>query len=86
MAVVKSNDQLLEEPPGLILLEAIPLLDVLKHVPSRSKLHRNPKKFIGQEHLLELNDVWMQQPIVVEQFPFNVFSDLQESGVESGCC
>ena len=86
MAVVQRNDQLLEEPAGLILLKAIPLLDILKHVSSRGKLHCNSQKFIGQEHLLELNDMWMQQPIVIEQFPFNVFGDLQVKGDESGYC
>ncbi len=66
MAVIKGYDELLEKPPSFILLKAIPLLDILKHVPSRSKLHGNAKELIGQEYFLELYDVGMKKPIMVE--------------------
>ena len=77
VAIVKGNNQLLEKPSGFILLKPVPLLDILKHIASRSKLHCNAKVLIGQENLLELNDVGVQQPIVVEQLPLNIFGDLQ---------
>lgn len=60
VAVIKGYDELLEEPPGLIFLKPVSLLDILKHVPARRKLHGNAKEFIGQEHLLELYDVGMK--------------------------
>ena len=59
MAVIKGDNELLEKPPSFIFLKAIPLLDILKHVPSRSEFHSNAKKLIGQKHLLKLYDVGM---------------------------
>ena len=59
MAIIKGYDELLEKPPSFIFLKAISLLDILKHVPSRSELHGDAKKLIGQKHLLELYDVGM---------------------------
>ena len=77
MAVVQSNDKLLKEPSGLILLKAISLLDVLEHVTTRSKLHGDAKKFICQEDLFELYDVGVKKPVMVQQLPLYVFCDLQ---------
>ena len=77
VAVIQGYDQLLEEPSGFILLKPISLLDILKHIASRSKLHCDAKELIGQEHLFELYNVRMQQPVVVEQFPFNILCDLR---------
>lgn len=85
MAVVQSNDQLLEEPPSLIFLKAVPLLDILKHVAARGKLHGNPKELIGQKHFFELDDVWMQQSVVIQQLPFYVFGDLHTDESTEGC-
>ena len=76
VAVVQGYDQLLEKPSGFIFLKPISLLDILKHIASRSKLHCDAKELIGQEHLFELYDVRMQQPVVVEQFPLNILCDL----------
>ncbi len=77
MAVIKGYDELLEKPPSLVFLKAIPLLDILKHVPARSELHGNAKELICQKDFLELYDVGMKKPIMVEQFPLNILCDLQ---------
>ena len=82
MAVIKGYDELLEEPPGLIFLEPVSLLDILKHVPARRKLHGNAKEFIGQEHLFELYDVGMKKPVMVKQLPLNILCDLQVRNAE----
>ena len=66
VAIIKRYDELLEEPSGFIFLKAISLLDILEHVATRSKFHGNSQVFICQEHFLELNDVGVQQPVVVE--------------------
>ena len=89
MAVVQGYDQLLEKPSGFIFLKPISLLDILKHIASRSKLHGDAKELVGQEHLFELYDVRMQQPVVVEQFPLNILCDLQAkvvSGIMPRTC
>lgn len=66
MAVIKGYDELLEKPPSFIFLKAVPLLDILKHVPSRSEFHGNTKELIGQKHLLELYDVGMKKPVMIK--------------------
>ena len=76
VAVVQGYDQLLEKPSGFILLKPVSLLDILKHVASGSKFHCNAKELIGQEDLFELYNVRMQQPVMVEQFPLDIFCDL----------
>lgn len=51
VTVVQAYNQLLEEPPGLLLPEPILLDNILKHVTPRCKLHCNPQVLWGQEHL-----------------------------------
>lgn len=76
MTIVQSYDELLEKPSGLILLKAVPLLDILKHVAPRSKLHCNSQKFIGEKDFFELYNVRVQKSVVVEQLSLYILGDL----------
>lgn len=91
MTVVKCYDKLLEKPSSLILLESIPLFDILEHITTWCKLHGNPQVLICEKHFLELNYMRVQKPVVVEQLPLNILSDLRElwskiSTLAVSCC
>ena len=61
VAVVDGDDELLEEPPRLRLLNPLLLHDVVKGVAAVGVLHGNAEKVLGQENLLQLHNVWMQE-------------------------
>jgi hypothetical protein len=76
VAVVEPDDQLLEEPPRLVLLEAVLAHDVLEHVAARRELHRDCEVVRRQEHLLKLHDVRVHEVAVVEDLALHVLGHL----------
>jgi hypothetical protein len=76
VAVVQPHDQLLEEPPRLVLAEAVFPDHVLKHVPAGRELHGDAQVLLGEEDLLELDDVGVDEAAVVDDLALDVLGDL----------
>ncbi len=67
-----ARNELLEEVAGLVLAEAPGLYNPVKQLSPRSVLHDDAQVRAGHKHLLEADDVGVQQRLVVNQFPLDV--------------
>lgn len=67
VTVVYTNNKLLEEPPRDCFLQPAQFLYILEQRAASGVLHHNADEFAGQEHLLELYDVWVTQQAVVDK-------------------
>jgi len=76
VAVVQPDDQLLKKPPRLVLAQPVLADDVFKHVAPAGKLHRDAEVVRGEEDLLELDDVGVDEAAVVDDLALDVLGDL----------
>lgn len=60
MAIVYCNDELLEQPSRLRLLDAFLAHNIVKRVATICILHGDAQEAICEEHFLQLHNVWMQ--------------------------
>ena len=72
MAELDARDELLEEVAGLVLTEPPGLHDPVEELSPRSILHDDAQVRAGHKHLLEANDVGVQQRLVVDQLPLDI--------------
>lgn len=72
MAVLDAGDELLEEVAGLVLGESAGLDNAVKELAARCVLHHNAQVRGRDKHLLEADDVGVQQGPVIDQFPLHV--------------
>ena len=82
VAVVESDDQLLEEPSGQRLGDASVLTDVAHEVAAGCVLHDDGEVVLRQEDALELDDVVVQEVLVVENLALDVDVDARAPGQE----
>jgi len=68
VAVVHAEDELLEEPAGLIFAQALVFHDVAEHVTAGNVFH-NEGEVRGDRHdFLELDDMGVEELLVVHDF------------------
>ena len=82
VAVVESDDQLLEEPSSQLLRDASVLADVVHEVASGRVLHDDGEVALRQEDAHELDDVVVQEVLVVENLALDVDVDARASRQE----
>jgi hypothetical protein len=61
----------------VLYLEPILPLHVLEHVPADSIFHNDGQVLIGKKHLLELDEVGMQQIAVIADLPLHILGYLR---------
>ena len=66
--------------PHLSLFQSTFPLDMLKHVTTRSIFHRNAQILVRQEHLPELDDMWVQEPAADKSKVMNLQNRDKRSG------
>ncbi len=72
VAVLHAGDELLEEVARLVLREAAGLDDAVEQLAAGRVLHADAQVRARQEHLLEADDVGVQQRAVVDQLALHV--------------
>jgi hypothetical protein len=77
--VVCGDNDLLEEPPCLVLPQTASLQNVIKHIPAFRVLHHDANMNICQDHLFETNDVRMDEPAVIQNLPLHILAHLLPS-------
>lgn len=68
MAVVHAEDELLEEPAGLIFAQALVFNDVAEHVAAGNVFHDEGEVRGNRHDFLELDDVGVEELLVVHDF------------------
>ena len=85
VAVVHAADDLLEEPPGVLLLQLAVLHDVVEQLPAGDVLHHHEYVGGGADHLVQLDDVRVPEKFQILNFPPNFPHDIQVLYLLSAC-